>query len=43
MTVLQEWNMNTLKMKTKITVNNISKTKTLQKARIITMKIKMNI
>ena len=40
MTGFQEWYM---KMKTKITVNNISKTKTIKKVKIVKMKIKMKI
>ena len=42
-TGLQEWNTKTLKMKTRIILNKIRKTKTTQKAKMMKMKIKMNI
>ena len=43
MSGLQECNMNTLKTNTRITVKNIGKTKTTQKAKTTITNIKMNI
>ena len=43
MTALQEWNMKTMNTRTSITVKNISKTKAIQKAKIMKVMIKMNI
>ena len=43
MTGFQEWNIKTPKMITRITVNKIRKTKTIEKAKTMKMKIKMKI
>ena len=43
MTGLQEWNMRTLKEKIRTTVKKISKMMTIQKAKIIKIKMKMKI
>ena len=43
MTGLREWNKKTLKTKTKITVKNISKTKTIQKSKIMKIKTKIKV
>ena len=43
MTLLQKWNMKKLKTKTGIILKNIRSTNTIQKAKIIKMKINMKI